>query len=553
MLKIGNIQILLTNLLYGVITLIIPLILFATVVECKDIEVTAVVSPRYIQYNEKATLELTISGKTQLNHIGSPQFNLLPNFLAVPLDSGTIPRLVDDKVTVTMGWVYELIPQKIGEIALPDISFLYQGVPYIANPGKIIVASTDTYHNTSTGGIHKVVAEVENQKPYIHEGIEYRFRYLYTTILPTVESPTPSLPNFNGFVVEKLNDEKNTTTKVGSKTFYVQEYVRRLYPQNIGKILIDSSELKLPLKNNPKTLKTEAIPLNVQPLPENGRPTNFSGAVGNFSITAQVDRKKLKVKNAITLSLRILGQGYLKNLTLPNISSIRNLRVEPPTQVKEGTGDNFLFNYVVVPIKSGILQIPAIEFSFFNPTTKTYQTTYTEPIQITVIPTTSVTLDSASSFPYWTLWLLSVLIVGMLIAAGILFYRSNRKIGSFSSSSDASQSHIESISVSIDSLEDATIDMNSTSFGEELTRILHQFLCNMIDEPYRQLTIAEVREICNHVEVPQPTIEEIIEILTKGDYHKFAPVSLSTVDSENLISRLKAVLKHLETIKDQRI
>ncbi len=553
MLKIGNIHIILTKSLYSIITLSISLILFPLDVEGKDIEVTAIVSPRFIQFNEKATLELKISGKTQINYIGSPQFNFLPNFLTVPIESKTTPRLVDDKVAVTMAWVYELIPQVIGEIALPDISFLYQGVPYLANPGKIIVGATDTYHNTSTGGVHKVMAEIDNQKPFVNEGIEYRFRYLYTTVLPTVEPPTPSLPDFDGFVVEKLNDEKNTTAKVGGKTFYVQEYVRRLYPQNIGKILIESSELKLHLKGNPKTLKTKAIPLNVQPLPELGKPTNFSGAVGNFSIAAQVDRKKLKVRNALTLSLKITGQGHLRNLTPPNISSIRNLRVEPPTQVKDATKENYQLNYVVIPLKSGILQIPAIEFSYFNPSIETYQTTYTQPIQITVMPTSSAALDPESSFPYWTLWLLLIMIIGILIPVGFLLYRSKRKINSISSSSDNNPSHTEDLSVSIDSLDDATIDMNPTSFGEELTRILHQYLCNIIDEPYRQLTIAEVQEVCNHVKVSQSIIEEIEKILTKCEYHRFAPVPLSTVEREDLITRLKTVLKHLETTENQRV
>ncbi len=520
--------------------------LFATGVECKDIEVTAVVSPRYIQYNEKATLELTISGKTQINHIGSPQFNFLPNFLAVPLESITTPRLVDNKVAVTMAWVYELIPQKIGEIALPDISFVYQGIPYLANPGKIIVGASDTYHNTSTGGVHKVVAEVDNQKPYINEGIVYRFRYLYTTVLPTVEPPTPSLPNFNGFIVEELNAGENATAKVNGKVFYVQEYARRLYPQNIGKILIESSELKLHLKGDPKTLKTKPIPLNVQPFPELGKPAKFSGAIGNFNISAQVDRKRLAVRNAITLSLNIQGQGNLSNLNPPNISSIQGFRVNSPTHAMEKAENSLGFTYVLIPIKAGILRIPAIEFSFYNPTTKTYQTTKTQPIQITVIPNSSDVLDSELSFPYWTLWLLLVLLVGILIFVGFLLYRSKLKYKGGSSSTDKSVTDFETVSVSNDSIDNLTIDMNSTSFSEELTRLLHQYLCNKIGEPYSQLSLAKVQEICNHVGASLSIIEEIEDILTKCEYHRFAPVPLSTEERENLATRLKIVIRNLD-------
>lgn len=545
MLKIGKIQIILTKYLYRIVTLSISLILFTTGAECKNIEVTAVVSPRFIQFNEKATLELTISGKTQINHIGSPQFSFLPHFLAVPLESNTTPRLVDDKVAVTMAWVYELIPQKIGEVALPDISFLYQGIPYLANPGKIIVGAADTYHNISTGGVHKVVAEVDNHKPYINEGIEYRFSYLYTTVLPTEEPPTPSLPNFNGFKVEKLSGEKNTKTRVGGKTFYVQEYVRRLYPQNVGKILIEPSELKLPLKSNPKVLKTKAIPLNVQQLPTLRKPTNFSGAVGNFSISAQVDRNRLAVRNAITLSLYIKGNGNLDNITPPNISSLQGFRVNPPAPINADIEKSIQYNYVAIPIEAGRLQIPAIVFTFYNPNTKTYQTTKTQPIPITVIPNTSDVIEPESTFPAWTLWLLSMIFVGVVIFAGLMFYRS--KLSRRSSDIDDSKPNTHVDSVSIESFENGTIDMNSTSFGEELTRILHQFLCNMIDEPYHKLTIEEVHTICNNVKVSQTIIDEIEDILTKCEYHRFAPVPLTNEERMDLVTRLKTVTKHLES------
>lgn len=548
MLKIGNKQVILYNSLCSVITLTVLLMLITNGVECKDIEVTAVVSPRYIQYNEKATLELTISGKTQINHIGSPKFNFFPDFLTVPLESKTTPRLVDDKVAVTMAWVYELIPQKIGEITLPNISFLYQGIPYLANPGKIVVGATDTYYNSSTGGVHKVVAEVDTQNPYVNQRIEYRFRYLYTTVLPTVEPPTPSLPDFNGFKVEALSNEKDTTTttKVDGRIYYVQEYVRRLHPKKSGKILIKPAELKLHLKGNPKSLKTKSIPLNVQPLPNIGKPNNFSGAIGNFSVSAHVDRKKLKVKNALTLSLKIKGNGILNNLTPPNIPSFHGFRVNPPTQVKGNTEDNFQFNYVIVPIKAGRLQVPAIEFSFFNPITRTYQITKTQPIPITVLPKSSIALDSESSFPYWTLWLLLILLVGAVIYFGLLLFRAKSKSNRGASSTENGQSQTETVSAALDSIENGNIDMNSPSFGEELTRILHQFLCNKIDEPYRKLSIAEVHEICHNIKVSQPIIDEIEAILTKCEYHRFAPVPFSDEERMDLVTRLKVVKQHLE-------
>ena len=94
-------------------------IFLATEARSQEINVAAVVKPRHIQFGEKARLELTISGDTFIKHIKAPRFNFLPAFLAVPLDSETVPRLKSDKIAVSMAWIYELIPQAVGDFTLP--------------------------------------------------------------------------------------------------------------------------------------------------------------------------------------------------------------------------------------------------------------------------------------------------------------------------------------------------------------------------------------------------------------------------------------------------
>ena len=482
-----------------------------------------------------------------MKHIGAPEFNFLPDFLAVPLHSKTTPHLVDKKIAVKMAWVYELIPQKIGEIVLSDIRFSYQGIPYLAKPGTIIVGAVDTYQNTSTGGIHKVQAEVNNQKPHFNEAIEYRFRYLYTTIFPTLEPPTTSLPDFTGFLVEKLPDEKGSTVVMRGKTYQVQEYVRRLYPQKTGQILITSAQLKLPIKGNPKTLKTKPIPLNVQPLPEVGRPTNFMGAVGEYNITAQVDRNKLEVRKALTLTLEISGVGNIKTVAPPKISPINGFRVETPIHVKGDADNRTTYTCVLIPLKGGILQIPAIDFAYFSPVKNSYQVTKTNPIPITVLPNSTDIVDTESDFPLWTLWLLLIPILAGMTIGGYLLYRAKLKAGKASTAPDTQMIPAEQAFSALQSLKTGKTEANTPSFGEALTRILHQYLCEWQSMPYRQLNIAEVQEICQGRDVSTSILNELIDILTKCDYHRFAPVPLSTDEQITLLSRTEAVIRHFES------
>ena len=547
MIKIGNSQMPSLYSYLSVTAFSLLLMLFTSGVQSKGVEVEATVTPRHIQLNEKATLELTISGNTQMEHIGSPTFNFLPNFLAVPLHSKTTPRLIDDKIAVTMAWAYELIPQKIGEIALSDVQFSYQGVPYLANPGKIIVGAVDTYVNNTTGGIHKVQAVVSNQKPYLNEAIEYRFRYLYTTVLPTLEPLTPSLPKFSDFLVEELHGEKDTTVQMQGKTFIVQEYVRRLYPHKTGQILIQPAQLKLPIKGKPKTLKTKPLPINVKPLPEDGKPENFTGAVGQYNITAHVDRRKLEVQNALTLSLQITGSGNIKTVTPPKIPDINGFRIDPQNLANTTKDNSRVYTYAITPLKAGILWIPKIEYAFFNPNKHTYQTTETTSIPITVLPDPNDAIDSESDFPSWVLWLLLLIpIFAGLGVVGYLLSRARSKPDSKLIMPNTLTTPAERAFSALNAIDSGKMDTQTTAFGEALTRILHQYICEQQDSSYRPLSTAEVQEIYTQIGVANSIIMELVDILTKCDYYRFAPVPLSADERKSLISRAETVIQHIE-------
>jgi len=543
--KIGNIQSPLLKIILCIITFSVLLILFKLEAYSNEVKVAAVITPRHIQLNEKAILELTISGNTLINNIGAPKFNFLPDFLTVPLQTNTTPRLVEDKIAVTMAWVYELIPQKIGEIVLSDISFTYQGVPYIANPGKIVVGAADTYHHPSSGGIHKVDATVSNKNPYVNEAIEYRFRYLYTTVLPTEASTTTSLPKFQDFVVDELLSEKTSTVKLNGDTFYVQETLIRIYPQNTGKILIQPSELELPIKGRPKILKTDPIPLNVEPIPELGRPPHFNGAVGNYSITAQVDRMKLEVRKALTLTLNISGTGNFKTVNPPKLSSLNGFRVDPPNQVKTDTSDSSIYTYVIIPLRAGILQIPALQYAYFNPHTKDFHTTNTTPIPITVLPNhTDVEEINSDTIP-WLVWLILISLFALLVMGGYLLYSLKFKSHNGNPPQNAATRLDQGnpILERLDSLENVT---GTASLGEEISKLINQYLCDLQNEPYRKLNTTEIQGICQHYSISLQIVDDIIDILKKCDHLRFAPVPLSGEERNALITRTASVIQHID-------
>ena len=533
------------------------------------VNVAAVISPRHIQFGETARLDLTISGETFIKHIEAPQFNFLPAFLAVPLRSETTPRLESNKIAVSMAWAYELIPQAVGDFALSDIRFAYQGNSYFANPGSIRVSGTDTYIDSSTGSVHQVEVEVDTSEPYLNAPLTYTFRYLYTAVLPTRGSPTPVLPAFPDFLVKESATLPPQTQQIRGKTFWVAEHVRKLYPQKTGQIVIEPAELILPLRNGHRTLKTKPLKLTVQPLPEMGKPLNFSGAIGEYQISAQAARGWVEAGKALTLSVRVSGRGNIQTVTAPKLPPMSGVVVNGPNPVEDATPTSRVYAYALIPARTGALRIPAIKYAYFNPSRAVYATTETAPIPISVRPNPNDAVDDTDSSA-WILWLIlcAVLLV-VLAVVGYLWYRSGFTMptkaqvsspagtstldssGPKQKAQPAEEEPVTPVSHAHDAL--ATLAHSdttdrATTFANALAQTLYQYLEDTFVLSERN--VATAREVCTHAQVSESIVEELADLLTKCDYHRFAPVPLSSEERDGLIARAAGVINDIENHQD---
>ena len=115
------------------------------------------------------------------------------------------------------------------------------------------------------------------------------------------------------------------------------------------------------------------------PLPEQNKPANFTGAVGNFTMTATAGPTNVTVGDPITVRVQISGSGALDSLTLPAQDAWRDFKTYPPTTKLE-TSDQFgfqgtkTFEQIISPQNSDVHELPALSFSFFNPDDGQYHT-----------------------------------------------------------------------------------------------------------------------------------------------------------------------------------
>lgn len=123
----------------------------------------------------------------------------------------------------------------------------------------------------------------------------------------------------------------------------------------------------------------------------NGRPANFAGAVGKFRLVNSLSTTNVAVGDPITLRAQVAGRGNLDQVNMPVLASTNGLRIYDAQSEVQTTDDLGLegvksFEQIVIPEQTGLVQFPEIQFSYFDPESKSYVTLKHAPTPITVRP-----------------------------------------------------------------------------------------------------------------------------------------------------------------------
>jgi hypothetical protein len=246
--------------------------------------------------------------------------------------------------------------------------------------------------------------------------------YLYTQI-QVADLQFKEAPQYAGFWVEDL--ERPKTSPSGEAATLDGESYRRLpvlqkllFPTRAGTLTIPAATFRLGLpaqgffdSGGAVERATKPVRIEVDPLPDE---PGFSGAVGRFEAGATLDRDTLPLGEAALLRFRVEGSGNLKWIDRPPAVDVEGARVYPP-QVKSdlrttprGIEGSRTWEFVVVPETTGALEIPPIEFSYFDPGADRLLTARTSPLPLHVEGGTGAagvppSAASAGAFPAGTL------------------------------------------------------------------------------------------------------------------------------------------------------
>jgi len=338
------------------------------------------------------------------------------NFIVVGGPNQSVSQSwLNGKRSYSKTYSYFLAPKKRGNFTIRQATIEIDGQTYKTLPVKISVSAAVDKPNdennadyVASQNIH-LVAEISKTDPYLNEAITVVYK-LYvspnTGVSNWREIDNPRYSDFWSQNIEIKGRKIQNGTYKGEDYRYVELYKKVLYPQKTGKLNIEPLSLdilvEVPTKRRNifgerlmtkvhKTVSAGNRTINVKPLPEKEKPSDFTGAVGNFDFKVSLSKTKLNASESLQARVEVTGQGNLKLFELPKLTVPSSLEVYEPEHNENirtrlsGMQGGISDSYTIIPQFKGKYPIPSISFVYFDLKTESYKRLNSKELIVNVI------------------------------------------------------------------------------------------------------------------------------------------------------------------------
>lgn len=368
----------------------------------------------------------------------SPDFGSLQVLSGPSTSSNSSIQYSNGKMTQNYSMTYTYVIQAVkeGDVVISPATVTVNRVKVRSNSIKVkVVTGAGTQQGNTTQrrsnqsaetGILQdndvyIKAVVSNTSPYIGQQVILTYK-IYTKV-PVSNLMVKKLSSFQGFWSKSLMDNKRQyqqkTEIINGEEYIVAEINKfAVFPQKTGKLTIDPTEMECTVqlrvqskrkrgydpfedffndpffnrnvKNINTIIKSNPVTINVKPLPQQGKPEGFSGAVGDFRLSSRIDRTILNANDALTLTYTISGKGNLELINLPAVRfpvDFESFDPKVTSNIKtnaSGISGKKKFEYLAIPRNAGDFEIPPVTLSYFNPADKRYHSISSEKYEIHV-------------------------------------------------------------------------------------------------------------------------------------------------------------------------
>lgn len=326
--------------------------------------------------------------------------------------------------TSTITFTYILMAEKEGTYSIPGATIVANGNNYTSNSVSIKVLPPDqsaTAGNSGNASRNRsqsgtitdkelfITATASKTNVYEQEAILLTYKVYTQVNLTGLRGDMPDLKGFHTQEVELPTQKTFSLEHYNGRNYNTtiwSQYV--LFPQQSGKLEIPSITFEGTVSqmvasadpfdaffnggshiNVKKNIVTPKVVINVKELPA-GKPANFSGGVGEFTLSSSVNAQELKTNDAVTIKLIISGTGNMKLINTPEVGFPKDFEIYDPkvdnkfNLTREGLAGSKIIEYLAIPRHPGNYTIPPIEFSYFDLKSQSYKTLKTNAYTLNV-------------------------------------------------------------------------------------------------------------------------------------------------------------------------
>jgi tetratricopeptide (TPR) repeat protein len=319
------------------------------------------------------------------------------------------------KTTQTLTLTYVLSATKTGKFTIPAASAVVEGETIKSEPLTVqVIAGNEAGGRSREEGTRRkendffVMVTASKRHVSEYEPFLLTYKVCWHPDVPVINLDPVNLELQDVFM-QPYNDTQQKSKKVETINGRVlvtvdwQQYV--IYPQKAGKLVIPSMKLMGYVREDvaydpfdpfssgyreiPKQLVAPALEIQVDEMA--GKPADFSGGVGRFNISAQLDKDEVKENTPITLSVKVSGKGNLNMLKEPlavfprGFDTYDTKQTEDFQLTSDGLNGSVNYEFVAVPQRKGSFVIPPVKLTYFDTDSRSYKTVQTDSFHIEVL------------------------------------------------------------------------------------------------------------------------------------------------------------------------
>lgn len=588
--------------------ILVLFIAFACFLYGAEVNFIASVDQTSVGIDDQTQLTVTVQGQ-DMGRVPNPELPDMPDFdrLGSTSSQSTNISIINGRMSQqqTISFIFFLRPKKTGSLTIGVCKLNFKGQTYETQPITIRVEKGSvqkpqaqqpqvspfeppTREAVPIQGNIMLVASPDKRTVYKGEQVTVEFT-LYTR-LQIGNLTMDKLPGFSGFWVEKLYDAQQLSfqERVIEGKKYSACLLKRvaLFPMQSGELTIEPMSLNGTVVSAPRDffdffettqpvkMQTQGFKINVLPLPETGKPTDFSGGVGQFNIKASLNSDSSVNGEPVNLTIRISGTGNVKLIDKPNLPPIAGLKILDPevndkTSAEGGRISGYKeFKYPIIPQSDGMHEIQSIKLSYFDPKDKSYHTIGTEKLNFTASGTAKITSSTISETGFKVLgtdihhikpnlcnlssqagktpfWLILLYPLSLIVLVVTLVYRSHRT----RLEKDIGYSRrLRSGRLMKKRFQEAgnfLSQKNDKEFYSALARAVFGYVGDRFNIQAMGMTKEQLKAELTQKGLPEELLIHLLKIIDTCNAARFSPALVADMNTQQLLNDTKEVLGRL--------